>query len=194
MDLFLLRIGKLGNHRLLMVVSSRAKAVDKMEIMRNRDRAYSIFHLVLVLAVFGVSCAFACGCDFTNDVDGEFDTAAYVFLARIVDVDVLRSGKFEGDGEFDEIFRIRARVEVVQTYKGDTSTVEFVVSESSPSACGLPMLKDDEYIFFANDLLSAGLCSASLSKRTAPAYGIDWNEYRSRVEATASNALKGDDH
>ena len=148
-----------------------------------------VVRIVFLITLFGFSNALACSCDFTNDVEGGFDAADFVFLARVVEIDEIRSGTFNDDGGFQEIVRLRARIEVLRTYKGDTSNVDFIASESTPSACGLPMLEGDEYIFFADDILRASLCSASSSKRTAPAYLIDWGEYQSRVESQSQDAV-----
>ena len=127
--------------------------------------------------------ALACSCDFNfDDLDSDFDRAEMVFRAKVVAVDEITYMTNNENRSHTHRTLTRATVDVLSTYKGSASEVQYVVTEQGQSACGLHILEEDDYVFFTSEVFRAGLCGGSLSARTAPMYKVEWSAYLERLE------------
>jgi len=138
--------------------------------------------LLFSLAFFPLICgvALACSCS-TGPVESKFEAADKVFRGTIVAVDPISSRtNIEGVGWVGRSL-IRAQVEIVSTYKGDTQDLIYVVTDHSN--CSISMEVNDDYLFFTDEKAQTSYCAGSFSERTAHHFGVEWSSYVAAVEA-----------
>ena len=131
----------------------------------------------------------ACSC-IGATVEVYFENADLVFRAKVISVNIVPIPKelIESEGlnpsHFDSDYSIRrAKVEVVTKFKGSTSDVTHVYTETSGAACGIWIEKGDDFVFFATKSGRVGLCGGSLSKRDFDSSSTDWDQFVRKVEA-----------
>ncbi len=140
--------------------------------------------LTSVLVLLGTSAAIACGCGATHypiDLDRDFAVADKVFRATVQDVIVISSlTEIRGVGQIGREF-FRAEVVVTETFKGDTSELIYVVTNTSDASCGVPIRSGDDFVFFLDEKDVAHACSSSRSAQIAERSGWDWDAFVSAV-------------
>lgn len=115
--------------------------------------------ILLVIFLVGTRLATACVCVELTD-RGEYASASTVVLVRITDTAfVARSGQRAFDW-------VRANFEVVKTYKGDASTLQYLKSEKV--TCEVPLIPGDLYLVFSRGVEFETLSRCSRSRWINP--------------------------
>ena len=121
--------------------------------------ATPLFALLAWFAVSAPGTASACSCTNNLTLQQEFDFAAAVFSARVVQVEPY------GDG-----LHVFVWLEPIARWKGGISSPLLVFTPANEGICGFPFVVDGEYLVFATSgtLDGAPIFFTHLCARTSP--------------------------
>ena len=115
-----------------------------------------LLFVVIVLASW--SSALSCSCG-SRSLEQQFDKAAIVFRARLVSTGRPDSNRTRKQPDAEDF--LVGRFEIIEVFKGDPASIEFVYSRDNGGACGVPLEKGAEYVFFAAEDGYVALCDGS---------------------------------
>ena len=124
--------------------------------------------LIILIAVL-VCCdsALACSCIESTTTE-RYSRASHVFRAHVESVDLVPMlehledvGWRLPDASNPESRVVQARFELLETYKGSPQLLHSVYTHPHGSTCGLGIVDDSEYVFFADPEGIVGHCDGS---------------------------------
>ncbi|RME12943.1 MAG: hypothetical protein D6816_00415 [Bacteroidetes bacterium] len=96
----------------------------------------------LILYLFAFSNAFACSCGEGTE-DDAYENSDVVFLARVLATKLVTDSE---DSLYPEY--VRGQIEVIETFKGDTTNVRYVVSGTTNNTCSILIAAGEKYIIY----------------------------------------------
>jgi hypothetical protein len=138
------------------------------------SRALLLSILIFASALPGV--AKACSCAPRNTLGDHLDRAVHVFRARVTRVQLtLPPADLRDDEWLDPTGSppspvASASFRLIQSFKGDGSSLDAVYTHQDSATCGLPMDAGQEYLFFADGKGVVGLCGGNISS-DSPRWG-----------------------
>jgi hypothetical protein len=117
--------------------------------------------VLLIVAVTSWSSALSCSCG-SRSLEQQYDGAAIVFRAWLVSAERPDSSiSYGATKHLDPADFLVGRFEVIEIYKGDPESLEFVYSRDNGGACGVPFETGAEYVFFAAEDGFISMCAGS---------------------------------
>lgn len=138
-----------------------------------------LFVLLALLLTAISSRSFACSC-VKRSLEQQYNEASFVFVARVIDKREVKSRKSQpGWGGWT------AKVSVVKAIKGEPLLLPELESGYGHGDCGVPLMRDTSYIFFASSEGEVNICSGTQVYMP----GLEPHEKTlARIEALGSHA------
>ena len=149
------------------------KYYSKILIVRRLMRYFLLGYALLGFTIDANACMCASGTIAENYAYSEV-----VFLAKVLNVKRVPVPKrLKGDEWLDSPGHpssvvIRARFELIESYKGTPNALDAVYTHKSGATCGLPIAARDEYVFFSDARGLVHLCGGNILKRQA----VGWSD------------------